>query len=67
MCASQATYSNDRCREIGNEPLMKAFAEMLKYENALDIDHSEDDRDAINYRVRHGMWCRQHVSVLKRV
>lgn len=48
----QATFSNDRCREAGNESVMKALAEMLKYENAIDADHLEDDKDAINFRVR---------------
>ena len=31
--------------------LPQALAEMMKYENAIDADHLEDDRGAINHRV----------------
>lgn len=50
----QATYNNERCKQMGNQPLMAALVEMMKCENAID-GLGDDDEFAV--RVWPLSWC----------
>ena len=43
----QAVYSEDISKQMGNEPLVQALKELMKYEMAMLVTEDEDDKDTV--------------------
>ncbi len=43
----QATYSEDVSKRIGNEPIVQALKELMKYEMAMLVSDEDDDKASL--------------------
>ena len=44
---TQAIYSEDISKKIGNEPVVQALKELMKYEMAMLVTDEEDDKTSV--------------------
>lgn len=49
----QAVYSEDISKRIGNEPIVQALKELMKYEMAMLVNDDEDDKTDAGTRGNH--------------